>query len=121
MTHSLATNSTITKEIAATKARAGSSKSESIQSENFVVDTNRKIMNAALEDATDRVITYFSISSCLVSNEEKALYLSSICEDYVKDYESPSSPSMFSMCVSKMVMVKRLDLYRTVFPVVKYK
>ena len=37
MTHSLAINSTITKETAAIKARAGSSKSESIQSKEMLV------------------------------------------------------------------------------------
>ena len=37
MTHSLAINSTITKETAATKARAGSSKSESIQSKSVLL------------------------------------------------------------------------------------
>ena len=73
MTHSLAINSTITKETAATKARAGSSKSESIQSKSVLLGmfANESVNCVTIrKNAVKKIALLLSLATQIVKVQE---------------------------------------------------
>ena len=99
MTHSLAINSTITKETAATKARAGSSKSESIQSKSVFLQSfssgklrknAKKIIQKLLDNASTMTLITQSMdmSDCWERNEPKTINQADFWAWYDKEYNS---------------------------------